>query len=103
MRKFGHAGVGTQADETNVCKTRADCNAASASGSGLAMRRHVMLFGLLVASFAATERAQADCTPATSSANPIINQTVKCTGAGTIITQNGDNGYGERHPGNRLF
>jgi len=42
--------------------------ASRAAGPGLALRRAMML-GLLIASFAASERAQADCNPPTADDN----------------------------------
>jgi len=49
--------------------------ASRAAGPGLALRRAMML-GLLIASFAASERAQADCNPPTAD----DNVTATCTG-----------------------
>src|SRR5882672_1215196 len=66
--------------------------ASRAAGPGLAMRRHAMMLGLLIASVAASERAQADCNPPTSAANPLLNATVTCTG--TTLNQNPPNGFG---------
>src|SRR5882672_2146302 len=66
--------------------------ASRAAGPGLAMRRHAMMLGLLIASVAASERAQADCNPPTSAANPLLNATVTCTGA--TLNQNPPNGFG---------
>src|SRR5882724_10048293 len=56
------------------------------AGPGLAMRRAMML-GLLIACFAASERAQAECTPDAGS-----NVTATCTG--TTLNQNPPNGFG---------
>src|SRR6266404_9485175 len=51
--------------------------ASCVAGPGLAMRRAMML-GLLIACFAASERAQAECTPDAGS-----NVTATCTGTTT--------------------
>ena len=56
------------------------------------LRRHAMMLGLLLASCAAAERAQAACSPATTALTPAINTTVTCIGG--PITQNGTTGYG---------
>ena len=61
--------------------------ASRAAGPGLAMRRHAMMLGLLIASVAASERAQARCDPDAGS-----NVTATCTG--TTLNQNDPNGYG---------
>src|SRR5258705_11431207 len=60
--------------------------ATRAAGPGLAMRRAMML-GLLIASVAASERAQARCDPDVGS-----NVTATCTG--TTLNQNPPNGFG---------
>jgi hypothetical protein len=65
-----------------------------AAGSSLAMRRHAMMFGLLIASFAANEPARAAARRRTTAANPLLNATVTCTG--TTINQNDSRGYGTR-------
>jgi outer membrane autotransporter protein len=70
---------------TGIVETHVSCHAA-APGSGLAMRRHAIMLGFLVASFAATERAQADCTPAT----PGDGEPVNCT---TTLNQNDPVGF----------
>jgi len=57
---------------------------------GLAMRRHAMMLALLIASFAASERAQAKCDPPAGD-----NVTATCTGT----TSNPNNGFGS---GNNL-
>ena len=54
--------------------------------------RYVIASAMLMASFAAAGQAEAACDPATSSANPVINTTVTCTGS--TINQNVNNGYG---------
>jgi hypothetical protein len=61
--------------------------ATCVAGPGLAMRRHAMMLGLLVASVAASERAQARCDPDAKN-----NVTATCTG--TTLNQNPPNGYG---------
>src|SRR5882724_13515246 len=66
--------------------------ASRAAGPGLAMRRHAMMLGLLIASVAASERAQADCNPTTTATDPLLNATVTCTG--TTLNQNDPNGFG---------
>src|SRR6266481_3738773 len=53
--------------------------ASRAAGPGLAMRRHAMMLGLLIASVAASERAQADCNPQIAR----DNVTATCTGTTT--------------------
>jgi hypothetical protein len=58
------------------------------AGPKLILRRHAMMSALLLASFAMSGRAQADCTPA----SPVSNATVDCTGA--TLDANGTNGYG---------
>jgi len=58
------------------------------AGPKLILRRHAMMSALLLASFAMSGRAQADCTPA----SPVSNATVDCTGA--TLNANGTNGYG---------
>src|SRR5712672_2526787 len=61
--------------------------ASCVAGPGLALRRQAMMLGLLIASVAASERAQADCTPPAGS-----NVTATCTG--TTLNQNPPNGFG---------
>src|SRR6266704_5997111 len=61
--------------------------ASRAAGPGLAMRRHAMMLGLLIASVAANQQAQARCDPDAGS-----NVTATCTG--TTLNQNPPNGYG---------
>ena len=61
--------------------------ASRAAGPGLALRRRAMMLGLLVASLAASERAQAQCAPPAGS-----NVTATCTG--TTLNQNPPNGFG---------
>src|SRR5258705_1643493 len=61
--------------------------ATCVAGRALAMRRHAMMLGLLVASVAASERAQARCDPDAKN-----NVTATCTG--TTLNQNPPNGYG---------
>jgi uncharacterized protein with beta-barrel porin domain len=85
MNNSTRGGAGTGTVETHV---------GHHAAAPRSTRRHALMLGVAIASFAASQRAQAECTPATSSVNPIINQTVNCTGVGTIITQNGNNGYG---------
>ena len=51
-------------------------------------RRHPLALALLIAPFAAVERAQAECAPT----SPVDNATVACTG--TTNNQNGTFGYG---------
>jgi uncharacterized protein with beta-barrel porin domain len=60
---------------------------------GTAKRRHALMLALALASFAATERAQAqNCSPATTAANPLVGQTVTCIL--TTTNQNGTTGFG---------
>ena len=54
--------------------------------------RHAIALALLIAPFAAVDRAEAACDPATLSNNPLTNTTVTCTG--TTTNQNGTSGYG---------
>jgi hypothetical protein len=61
--------------------------ASRAAGPGLALRRRAMMLGLLIASFAANQQAQARCDPDAGS-----NVTATCTG--TTLNQNPPNGYG---------
>jgi outer membrane autotransporter protein len=58
----------------------------------LPIRRHAVMLGMLLASFATGERALAQCAPPTSAATPLINTTVTCVG--TTTNQNGTTGYG---------
>jgi uncharacterized protein with beta-barrel porin domain len=54
---------------------------------------HFMLgLALLIAPLAVVGEANAACAPVTSSASPVINTTVTCTGA--TVDQNGTTGYG---------
>jgi hypothetical protein len=59
------------------------------AGPKLVLRRHALMLALLIASFAAADRAQAVCTPTTT---PLTNTPVSCTG--TTTNQNGTNGFG---------
>ena len=56
------------------------------------MLRHVIGLAPLIALVAPVDRAEAACDPITSSANPVINTIVTCTGPTT--DQNGTTGYG---------
>ena len=49
--------------------------------------RYAIALAMSTAPFVALDRAEAACDPATSSANPIVNTTVNCTG--TTTDQNG--------------
>src|SRR5712691_9376441 len=62
------------------------------AGPGPVWRRHALMLAATLATFAAAGQAQAACDPPTSSANPLINTTVNCTG--TTKNQNGNTGYG---------
>jgi len=63
-----------------------------APGASYLRLRYAIAPAMLMASFAAVGQAEAACDPATSSANPVINTVVNCTG--TTIDQNGTTGYG---------
>ena len=56
--------------------------------------RYAIALALLIAAFAASDRAEAfnDCSPPTSAATPLTNTTVTCTG--TTTNQNGTSGFG---------
>jgi hypothetical protein len=56
--------------------------------------RCAIALAMSTAPFVPLDRAEAACDPATSSANPVINTTVTCTGA--TANQNGTDGYGTR-------
>jgi uncharacterized protein with beta-barrel porin domain len=62
------------------------------AGPKIVLQWPAMMLGLLHASVAAVGRAEADCAPVTSSANPLTNTTVNCTGP--TNNQNGTTGYG---------
>jgi hypothetical protein len=64
-----------------------------AAGPGLGMPRHAMMLGLLIASFAVSERAQAACAPPAGD-----NVTATCTG--TTTNQNPPNGFGTGNENN---
>lgn len=51
-----------------------------------------LALAVVIAPFAAIRQAEAACTPTTSSASPLINTPVTCTGA--TANQNGTSGYG---------
>src|SRR6266704_4703069 len=53
------------------------------AGPKLDLRRHALMLAVTIATFAAAGQAQAACDPPTSSANPLINTTVTCTGTTT--------------------
>jgi hypothetical protein len=53
--------------------------------------RHALMLAVTISTFAAIDRAEANCDRVTSSASPLINQTVNCTGT---TTQNGTTGFG---------
>jgi hypothetical protein len=61
------------------------------AGPRMIRRRHSVMLGLLLASVAGGggERAEAACTPATSSVTPLTNTTVTCTGTTLNQNQNG--------------
>jgi uncharacterized protein with beta-barrel porin domain len=61
-------------------------------GTNYLRLRCAIASAMLMASFAAAGQAEAACDPTTSSANPLINTTVTCTG--TTTDQNGTTGYG---------
>ena len=54
--------------------------------------RYAIAPAMLMVSFAAAGRAEAQCAPASSPASPVNNTTVTCTGA--TIDTNGTTGYG---------
>jgi hypothetical protein len=56
--------------------------------------RHAIALALLITPFVAVGRAEAACSPTTSSASPLTNTTVTCSD--TTPNQNGTSGYGVR-------
>jgi uncharacterized protein with beta-barrel porin domain len=63
-----------------------------APGASYLRLRYAIALAMSTAPFVALDRAEAACDPATSSANPIVNTTVNCTG--TTTDKNGTTGYG---------
>jgi hypothetical protein len=61
-------------------------------GASYLRLRYAIALAMSTAPFVALDRAEAACDPATSSANPVINTAVNCTG--TTTDQNGTTGYG---------
>jgi uncharacterized protein with beta-barrel porin domain len=61
-------------------------------GASYLRLRYAIALAMSTAPFIALDRADAACDPVTSSANPIVNTTVTCTG--TTPDQNGNTGYG---------
>ncbi|HEX9558660.1 MAG TPA: hypothetical protein VF991_19360, partial [Reyranella sp.] len=53
--------------------------------------RRALMLAVTIAALAAIDRAEANCDRVTSSASPLINQTVNCIGT---TTQNGTTGFG---------
>jgi len=105
-KTFAHGGAAakTKANAKTEAKANAETNAkteakteANAKTNAKAKRDARFLRGtaalalLIAAPFAAIERAEAACTPATSAAAPASN-TVTCTGA--TLNQNNPTGYG---------
>ena len=81
---------GTSVNSTNASNTSVSVSSMRASKPSRADHagRHVVALGLAIVSFAASERAAAQCAPE----SPVNNATVTCTGA--TRNQNRPDGYG---------